>query len=85
MVIDRRPTAPAFKSLQHSTEILTAMSSRLTGTEIDALKEAISDDFMEIQGWLREDNGRVTTTKGRSIYKPGYVTAIKKILDGCGG
>ncbi|MCR5228451.1 MAG: hypothetical protein K6E27_14725 [Eubacterium sp.] len=52
----------------------------LTETELDALRKAISTEFMEKQGWVADEYGRVK--KGdEKIYDIGYVTAIKRILE----
>lgn len=48
-------------------------------SEIDALQHAISDDFLKGQGWSTDAQGRIKY-KNIAIYKPGYVTAIKKII-----
>ena len=44
------------------------------------LKHAISDDFISHQGWTADAQGRVKN-KGMQLYKAGYATAIKKILN----
>ena len=48
--------------------------------EIEALKDAVSDKFFKERGWTTDEQGRVKE-KGYPVYKAGYVTAIKKILD----
>jgi hypothetical protein len=37
---------------------------------------------MGSEGWTVETNGQVRNAKGRLLYKPGYITAIKKVLAG---
>lgn len=59
--------------------VLVSPSHDLTDTELKALREAISDDFMKDRGWTVDDYGRVKE-KGIQVYKPGYVSAIKKVL-----
>lgn len=58
--------------------VLVCYSPELTQTELDALREAISEDFMHNNGWTIS-NGRVKQN-GFTIYKLGYIDAIKKIL-----
>ncbi|MET0015735.1 gamma-mobile-trio protein GmtX [Oscillibacter sp.] len=54
----------------------------LTGMEIEALRNAISDELLNYQGWIADDYGRVKMKfSGVNIYKAGYVTAISKILE----
>ncbi len=59
--------------------ILVSPSDDLTEMELKALREAISEDFMKDRGWTVDDYGRVKE-KGIQVYKPGYVSAIKKVL-----
>ena len=54
-------------------------SHDLTDTELKALREAISDDFMKDRGWTVDDYERVKE-KSIQVYKPRYVTVIKKVL-----
>ncbi|WP_269923059.1 gamma-mobile-trio protein GmtX [Psychrobacillus psychrodurans] len=51
-----------------------------TDTEIDALRNAISNEFMNHQGWTTDNNGRVKEN-GIQVFKAGYITAIHKILN----
>ncbi|MEA4847165.1 MAG: gamma-mobile-trio protein GmtX [Clostridiaceae bacterium] len=54
----------------------------LTDMEIEALRNAISDQLLNYQGWVADDYGRVKMkSSGVNIYKAGYVTAISKILE----
>ena len=53
--------------------------NNLTETEIDALKDAVSDNFFKDRGWTTDEQGRVKE-KGYPVYKTGYVTAIKKSI-----
>lgn len=79
VIVDRRPgrvdTAPS-KAVQVITPVDTLLPS-----EVDALRHAISPEHLEQMGWsLNEMNGRVT--KGAaSIFRPGFGTAIKKIIE----
>ncbi len=73
----RKPKDEVFGNGQNV--ILVSPSHDLTDTELKALREAISDDFIKDRGWTVDDYGRVKE-KGIQVYKPGYVTAIKKIL-----
>lgn len=63
-----------------SDVVVVSALDNLTETEIDALKDAISDSFFKDRGWTTDEQGRVKE-KGYPVYKTGYVTAIKKILD----
>jgi hypothetical protein len=58
----------------------------LLPVEKEALSQAISEEFLRVQGWqIDTKTGRVTSTKdGRPIFTAGFATAIKKVLDSCG-
>ncbi|CAG9228578.1 hypothetical protein PSAB6_50041 [Paraburkholderia sabiae] len=78
VVIDRRkaetaPTAP------NTVQVLPA-SHGLTPTERDALRDAISDARFSDEGWTGDEHGRVFNSKGRPIFRIGFITAIRKIL-----
>ena len=60
--------------------VIVETSYNLTDTEIDALKNAISNEFMNHQGWTTDNYERVKEN-GIQVYKAGYVTAIQKILN----
>lgn len=77
VVVDMRPQ----KVYQTQTVELLSPVADLTESEREALKHAISEAFFQAEGWTAEENGRVKNSKGRVLYKPGYVTVIKKILE----
>ena len=77
-VIDRRPVE--ITQQYPRVEILPA-PDHLTKTEVDALCHAISEKLIQAEGWVVDDNGRIKTMKGRTIFKPGFVTAIRKMLE----
>ncbi|MDP1654925.1 MAG: gamma-mobile-trio protein GmtX [Hylemonella sp.] len=76
-VIDMRPQ---FVEPREVVQILPA-SHGLYATEIEALRHAVSDRFLQDEGWATDAEGRVFNDAKRAIYKPGYVTAIRKIID----
>lgn len=60
--------------------VIISSLDELTDMEVRALKDAISDSFFKERGWTTDEQGRVKE-KGFPVYKAGYVTAIKKILE----
>ncbi len=75
--IDMRPLNDISKN---KDVVIVEPSYNLTDTEIDALRNAISNEFLNHQGWTTDNYGRVKEN-GIQIYKAGYVTAIQKILN----
>lgn len=74
VIIDKRP--------QQSSQTIEVFppSANLIDSEYEALTHAISDALIKNEGWTVETNGQVKNAKGRVLYKPGYATAIKKVL-----
>jgi hypothetical protein len=75
-VIDMRPqsTQP-----REAVQVLPA-SFGLYPSEIEALRHAVSDKLLAGEGWTSDAEGRVISETGRPVYKPGYMTAIRKII-----
>lgn len=78
LTIDMRKSKDESYRTGQNNDVVTN-SYNLTDTELKALNEAISDEFIQHRGWTVDDYGRVKE-KGVQVYKPGYVTAIKKVL-----
>ncbi|MFY9329487.1 MAG: gamma-mobile-trio protein GmtX [Georgfuchsia sp.] len=78
VVIDQRTTSASHP--KETIQILPA-STGLTDSEKEALRHAISNKLMQDEGWSQDDHGRILSAKGRTIYKVGYVTAIRKIIE----
>jgi hypothetical protein len=76
LVVDRREE----HGPRATVEVLPALTGLLTPMEREALDEAVSERLLAQRGWQAFDNGRIKDANGRTIYKPGYVTAIRKIL-----
>lgn len=68
-------------SYAHDNQNVVVVSSShdLTETELTALRDAISDEFMNQMGWTSDTYGRVKE-KGIQKYKSGYISAIRKVL-----
>ena len=49
--------------------------------ERDALRKALSEKFLESEGWTVDKHGRIKNDKGRTIFDAGFATALRKIVD----
>ncbi|OYV91357.1 MAG: alpha/beta hydrolase [Acidiphilium sp. 37-60-79] len=74
-LIDMRPRSA---EPRETIQILPAANG-LYPSEIEALRHAVSDRLLNDEGWTTDAEGRVINEEGRAIFKPGYVSAIKKI------
>lgn len=81
VVIDRRP--PIALSGAPTSTVVQVMPplSTLMPLEVDALRHAISDEQLKNMGWTVDaKTGRVS--KGaHAVFRAGFATAIKKVLD----
>ncbi len=55
------------------------MKALLTETEKQALGRSISSEFLQAHAWEEIEFGEVVNAKGRTIFDPGFATAIRKI------
>ena len=80
VVIDQSAKQSSYPNSRDVIQILPA-STGLTESEKEALRHAISDKLMRDEGWSQDEHGRILNDKKRAIYKVGYVTAIRKIIE----
>lgn len=80
--IDQRP-AGIVTAINESAQFGMVHMPLLTDSEKNALIRAISFEFMEDQGWVIGSDGEVYADSGAVVFEPGFVTAIKKIIDSC--
>jgi hypothetical protein len=79
VTIDMRPTPQLTGANgQGIVQVLPAFNN-LSPIEIEALENAISDTLMDEQGWTQDEHGRIKKG-GRTIFKTGFVAAIRKVL-----
>jgi hypothetical protein len=79
IVIDRRPVAETTGNASNP-QFLPPLSTLLP-LEVDALRHAVSDELLNNMGWtIDPKTGRVSRGE-RAIFRAGFATAIKKILD----
>lgn len=81
ITIDQRPLGATIAKSSAQTAILE-MGAQLTESERQSLERAISNDFLAQEGWVAGAYGEITNQSGRTVYDVGYVTAIRKVLDG---
>ncbi|MFM0205773.1 gamma-mobile-trio protein GmtX [Paraburkholderia sediminicola] len=81
VVIDRRPMAKmAVTGPQSGVQVLAPLSTLLP-LEVDALRHAISDELLTKMGWAVDGKTGRVSKGGHAIFRAGFVTAIKKVLD----
>ena len=81
LIVDMRPhqyTQP--EEVQDKIEIFTSLKGVLVCSEIDALKDAINEKNITNRGWTITRLGAVKDEHDHSLFKPGFITAIQKVL-----
>lgn len=80
VIVDKR-SFPAASATQHAGYQVVPAFDFLLPAEIFALKDAISAETLGRNGWeVDEKTGRINKD-GRPVFKAGFVTALRKILD----
>lgn len=88
VTIDRRPSVPSAKEshvAENGTTVEVTVGPVLNQLEREALAHAISLELWNQEGWVEENHGRVAqpvkgTDRSRTIFKPGFVSAVRKVL-----
>lgn len=76
VTIDMRPQATP----QHEPAVtLVAPTTLLNESERIALEEAVSSLFLAGEGWREGPRGEVLNESGRKIYRPGYLSGLRKL------
>ncbi len=80
VIIDRR--AEITSSASRELIQILPPSASLTVSETEALRYAISERVLEDEGWEIDPHGRILSSKSRrTIFKVGFASAIRKVLE----
>ncbi|AZQ49626.1 gamma-mobile-trio protein GmtX [Burkholderia cenocepacia] len=81
VIVDRRPLGAntTVVNREHAVTVLTT-SSQLTASERDALRKAISADYLDDRGLHEGSHGEILNERGRTIFEVGFARAIRKVL-----
>lgn len=81
VVVDRRPLGAQVVAAPGATPLtVLTVESQLTDSERQALRRAVSPEFLQDRGWRELEYGEIINDKGRTVFDPGYATAIRKVL-----
>jgi hypothetical protein len=81
VVIDRRPAIALSGSPASTVVQVMPPLSTLMPLEVDALRHAISDEQLTNMGWTVDAKTGRVSKGGRAVFRAGFATAIKKVLD----
>lgn len=82
VVIDMRPLPADPPSRDREFVQVLPATAHLNDSEREALMEAASSEFLAGEGWREGDRGEVFNERGRSVYRVGYLTGLRKLLMG---
>lgn len=85
--IDIRPSRGSNgqnQAVSYVVEEILEAGSALTDSERQALSKALSPELLDKMDWIEGDRGEIKNRTGRTIFEPGFATAIRKILGGLG-
>lgn len=81
VTVDRRPLgATVISSPSTGPTFVLEMKAQLTPSERDALRKAISPEFLNYQDWREGSHGEIFNSVDRVIFDVGFTTAIRKVL-----
>ncbi len=79
--VDLRPLGAKIISHPEAGPTVVLMpAAQLTEGEREALKAAISTEFLKDEGWSEGERGEIKNAKGRILFPRGFTSAIRKIL-----
>lgn len=81
VVIDRRPVSALSGSPSSTVVQVIPPLSILMPLEVDALRHAISDEQLKNMGWTVDAKTGRVSKGGHAVFRAGFATAIKKVLD----
>jgi len=75
IIVDRRKNAPQINLAQQ--EVLPLLT--LSDLEREAVRDALSDELLARENWSADKVGRIKNANGRTIFKAGFATAVRKM------
>jgi hypothetical protein len=81
VTVDRRPLGATIAGAPgvQAVAVLT-LAAQLTPSEHEALRKAISPEYLEERSFREGSHGEIVNYQGRTIFEVGFARAIRKIL-----
>lgn len=78
--IDRRPGAFSTATVPDGQVTVLSPSAQLTPTEREALRQAVSPEYLDQQGLREGSHGEILNERGRTLFDVGFATGLRKLL-----
>lgn len=73
-----------FQIVEDASEVISEEHSPLLSeVELASIKDAVSERTRIANDWTFERSGRIRNASGRTVFKPGFVSALKTIIESC--
>lgn len=79
LTVDRRPLGTAGAPGLQSVTVL-APAEQLTASESEALRKAVSRDYLEERGLREGTHGEIVNERGRIVFEVGFARGVRKLL-----
>jgi hypothetical protein len=81
VTVDRRPLGATITAAPGAQPVtVLAMAAQLTPSEREALRKAVSADYLEERGLREGGHGEIVNERGRTVFEVGFARAIRKVL-----
>ena len=81
VTVDRRPVGAIVAAAPGSQPVTgLAMAAQFTPSELEAMRKAVSADFLEARGLREGSHGEIVDARGRTVLEVGFARAIRKVL-----
>jgi hypothetical protein len=81
VTVDRRPLGATIAAAPGTLPVaVLALSAQLTPSEREALRKAVSHDYLDERGLREGSYGEIVNERGRTVFEVGFARAIRKVL-----
>ena len=81
VTVDRRPLGAAITAAPEAQPVtVLAMAAQFTPSEREALRKAVSADYLDERGLREGSHGEIVNERGRTVFEVGFARAIRKVL-----
>ena len=80
VTVDRRPLGATVAAPSSKSVAVLAMAAQFTPSERQALRKAVSADYLEERGLREGSHGEIVNERGRTVFEVGFARAIRKVL-----